>query len=232
MTAPLRLAVFDVDGTLMDSQEFIIEAMRRGFAAAGLAAPEDSRILSIVGLSLVEAVSALAPDLPPAEAERVAALYKRSFIDLRADKGGEASAPLYPGAREALERLAARDEVFLGVATGKARRGLDHALRAHGLGHFFHTTHTADEHPSKPHPDMLLGAMRRTGVAAEAAVMIGDTTFDVAMARAAGMAAIGVAWGYHDAESLRQAGAAAVIDRFEDLDDALHALWQARGATA
>ncbi len=231
MSAPLRLAVFDMDGTLIDSQAFILEAMERGFRGAGLTPPAPEATLAIVGLSLAEAVRTLSPDLPDPEVARVADLYKASFIALREEKGGEANAPLYPGARDALARLGAREELLLGVATGKARRGLDHALKAHALESLFHTLQCADGHPSKPHPSMLLAALGETGAEAVDAVMIGDTEFDIAMGRAAGMATVGVSWGYHPVERLRDAGADIVIDRYEDLDDALEMLW-ARGGVA
>jgi len=226
--ADLKLVVFDMDGTLIDSQAFILEAMRRGCAAAGMAAPSDAETLSIVGLSLNEAVRALRPGLAEAEVPRVAQLYKQSFLQLREEKGGEAAAPMYPGARAALDRLAAADEVLMGVATGKARRGLDHAFRAHDLGRYFLTSQTSDEHPSKPHPSMLEAAMAETGVGPRAGVMIGDTEFDVAMAKAAGMAAIGVTWGYHPVERLWAAGADLVIETFDALDDALARIWETR----
>lgn len=232
MAAPLRLAVFDMDGTLIDSQAFILEAMERGFRGAGLIPPAPEETLSIVGLSLSEAVRTLSPDLEEAEIARVADLYKASFIALREEKGGEANAPLYPGARDALARLGAREELLLGVATGKARRGLDHALKAHALGDVFHTLQCADGHPSKPNPSMLLAALGETGAEAERAVMIGDTEFDVAMGKAAGMATVAVSWGYHPVERLRAAGADVIIDRYEDLDDALDALWDRDGAAA
>ncbi|WP_212523659.1 HAD-IA family hydrolase [Actibacterium sp. MT2.3-13A] len=223
---PLRLVVFDMDGTLIDSQDFIVEAMTRAFAEMGRPVPARPEILSIVGLSLPQAVARLAPDMDARAVEEGAERYKRSFIDLRAERGGEAAAPMYPGARAALERLHPRDELFLGVATGKARRGLDHAFSAHGIGHFFHTSQTADDHPSKPHPSMLLAALRETGVEAEEAVMVGDTTFDIEMGRAAGYRTIGVSWGYHPARALHAAGADIVIDEFDALDRALNMFWE------
>ena len=223
---PLRLVVFDMDGTLIDSQDFIAEAMSRAFTAMGRPAPARPDILSIVGLSLPQAVARLAPDMDAAAVEQGAELYKRSFIALREERGGEASAPLYPGAREALERLQPRDELFLGVATGKARRGLDHAFRAHDIGHFFHTSQTADDHPSKPHPSMLHAALTETGVEPGNAVMVGDTTYDIEMGRAAGCRTIGVSWGYHPVSALSAAGADLVIEGFDALDAALKSVWE------
>jgi phosphoglycolate phosphatase len=219
----MRLVIFDVDGTLIDSQLFILGAMRRAFAQAGRPAPSDAQTLAIVGLSLPLAVARLAPGLSGAEAEALADLYKAHFIALRAETGGEAAAPLYPGARAALERLSGRG-LALAVATGKARRGLDHALDGHGLRGFFAASQTADDAPSKPHPAMLLNLLRETGVAAAEAVMVGDTTFDVEMAAAAGVRSVAVSWGYHPVAALRAAGAGAVIDHFDALDGALAGL--------
>lgn len=221
----LKLAVFDVDGTLIDSQDFIVEAMNRAFGEMGVALPTRDEVLSIVGLSLHDAIARLVPDMSERDVDFAAQQYKDMFIKLRAEKGGEAAAPMYPGAREALEVLHPRDEVLLGVATGKARRGLDHAYDAHDLRKFFVTHQTADDHPSKPHPSMLKRALSETGAEAAQAVMIGDTSFDMEMGKAAGFRTIGVTWGYHPRERLIAAGADILIDAFADLPAALDKLW-------
>ncbi|MBN2907619.1 MAG: HAD-IA family hydrolase [Rhodobacteraceae bacterium] len=221
----LRLVVFDVDGTLIDSQDFIVAAMTRAFGQMGLTVPPRAEILSIVGLSLPEAIARLAPTLDADAVAGGVAIYRESFFALRAESGGEGVVPMYPGARAALDRLAARDEVLLGVATGKARRGVVHFVESHGLHGMFQTTQTADDHPSKPHPSMLLAALGETGVAAGQAVMIGDTSFDIQMGRAAGFRTIGVAWGYHPVADLHAAGADRVIDTFDALDAALLEIW-------
>ncbi|WP_120500217.1 HAD-IA family hydrolase [Roseovarius sp. EL26] len=225
MSAPLRLAVFDMDGTLMDSQDFIVEAMRRAFVDMELTVPTRAEILSIVGLSLFEAISRLKPELPAAQVSAASDKYKDMFIKLRAERGGEASAPLYPGARQALENLHARDEVLLGVATGKAMRGVDHAFKAHDLAKFFMTKQTADLHPSKPNPSMLQACLSETGADVAHAVMIGDTSFDIEMGRAAGFRTLGVTWGYHPTKDLRAAGADILVDDFADVVPALDELW-------
>jgi phosphoglycolate phosphatase len=216
--------VFDVDGTLVDSQHVILDAMTRAFAALGQPMPAREAVLGVVGLSLPEAMAALAPHLPETETLRLAGHYRDRFLAQRAGGGSEAQAPLYPGALAALERLAASPATPLGVATGKARRGLDHVLASHGLGRFFATVQTADHHPSKPHPSMLLAALAETGCDAATAVMVGDTEFDMAMGRAAGLATIGVSWGYHPRERLLAAGAGIVIEDFAELDAALERL--------
>ncbi len=220
--ADLGLVVFDMDGTLVDSQHMILAAMTHAFDRAGHPPPGRVDILGIVGLSLPEAMAVLAPNLPPAETLRLAEHYREVSITRR--EAGEEIAPLYPGARAALDRLAADTSLVLGVATGKARRGLDHVLALHDLGGHFVTLQTADHHPSKPHPSMLLSALAETGLVAERAVMVGDTEFDMAMGKAAGFATIGVAWGYHPRARLAAAGADRVIEDFAELDAALTAI--------
>jgi phosphoglycolate phosphatase len=221
----LRLALFDVDGTLIDSQDVIAAAMDAAFAAIDRATPDRAAVLSIVGLSLPVAVARLAPDLTEAAVDRAVAAYKDAFVAARAAGGGEAQAPLYPGARAVLDRLSARDGTVMGVATGKARRGLDHVYAVHGIGGLFATHQTADLHPSKPHPAMVLAALEETGVAARDAVMVGDTTFDIAMGRAAGVRTLGVAWGYHPVADLRAAGADRIAADWSEVPGALDDLW-------
>lgn len=219
-----RLVVFDMDGTLIDSQHLIVDAMTRAFAQVGHPLPERAAILGIVGLSLHEAMMALMPHLPEVETRALAACYVEAFVAQRAAGGAAAHAPLYPGARAALDRLSACPGTLLGVATGKARPGLVHTFEAHGIGDLFVTTQTADAHPSKPHPSMLYQSLADTGCAALRAVMVGDTEFDIAMGRAAGFATVGVAWGYHPRMRLEAAGADIVIESFDALDAALDTL--------
>lgn len=211
----MTLVIFDVDGTLLDSQAHILGAMARAFDSIGQPCPPREEVLGIVGLSLPQAMARLAPDLDGAA---LVAGYKAAFGALRAER----DSPLYPGARAALDRLAARG-IPLGIATGKSRRGLDHVLAAHGLAPMFTTTQVADDHPSKPHPSMIRAALAETGADPAQSVMIGDTSFDMDMGRAAGVRTIGVSWGYHPRAAL--AGADAVIDGFEALEAALDQLW-------
>ncbi|GGD99058.1 haloacid dehalogenase [Polymorphobacter glacialis] len=204
----VKLAVFDCDGTLIDSQVNILRAMRSSFERHGLAAPEDHAVRRIVGLSLVESMMVLVPDAEPALHESLALDYKNAFHRLRADKGLDPE-PLYDGVRETLDHL--RDSGWLlGVATGKSDRGLALALAHHGLTGHFITLQTADRHPSKPHPGMLLAALAEAGATTDAACIIGDTVFDIAMGGHAGVRAIGVDWGYHEAAELIEAGAVGV----------------------
>ena len=222
MTAPLRLVVFDVDGTLVDSQDHIHAAMAYALEAVGHDLPPRAEVLSIVGLSLPEAVARLVPHLAPAARAEIVAAYKQSFGKLRA---GNLS-PLFPGAADLLAELGAQPDLLLGVATGKSRRGLSHVLGAHGLAKRFVTTQVADDHPSKPHPSMLMAALAETGLRAADAVMIGDTTYDIEMGRAAGFHTIGVGWGYHRAEALTAAGAHRVVGDFVELGTAIDGIWE------
>lgn len=201
----MKLAVFDCDGTLVDSQANIIRAMEDTFDRHRLDPPSHHATRRVVGLSLVEAMRMLLPDADAALHTVLAEDYKHAFQRLRGN-GGLADEPLFPGVRDALDRLEA-DGWQLGVATGKSDRGLKLCLEHHGLHPLFVTLQTADRHPSKPHPSMLLAAMADAGTDPDRTAMIGDTVYDMEMARAAAAHAIGVDWGYHDAEELHGAGA-------------------------
>ncbi len=218
----LRLIVFDCDGTLIDSLFAIQHAMEQAFDAVSLDQPTAEAVRGIVGLSVPQAVAALAPDHAPDTLAALDRAFRDSALAYR-EANPQDNGRLYPGTREVLQRLHA-PETLMAVATGKARRGLEHTLDAFALRHFFTATQTADDAPSKPHPGMLQNCERLTGVAPARTVMIGDTSFDMAMARAHGCTAIGVSWGYHDVDALHGAGAHAVIDDFADLDEVLEAL--------
>lgn len=200
----VRLAIFDCDGTLVDGQASICDSMETAFASAGLPAPARHDVRRIVGLSLPQAIRLLAPDAEEARHRHAVEAYKEAFRACRL--AGTLEEPLFDGIAEVLADLAERGWT-LGVATGKSDRGLTSCLATHGLAERFVTLQTADRHPSKPHPAMLEAALAEAGAQASDAVMIGDTTFDMEMARAAGVRAIGVAWGYHGAQELREAGA-------------------------
>ena len=229
MSGPV-LVIFDVDGTLVDSQHLIVAAQREAFAACGLEPPSRQRSLSIVGLSLLEAFTALVGPRGPVEA--LAEAYREAFGRLRADPA--CIEPLFPGAEEVVARLAARPDIVLGIATGKSRRGVAHLLDRHAWRELFATIQTADDAPSKPDPGMILNAMAETGIGPEMTFMVGDTTFDMAMARAGGATPIAVSWGYHPVPALREAGAETVIDAFGELEPLLAArpgTWQRAAAS-
>jgi phosphoglycolate phosphatase len=220
----LHLVLFDVDGTLIDSQHMITSAMGRAFVARGRPAPTRTDALGVVGLSLDLAMARLLGRAEiDDEARDLSAAYKEAFFDLRTS--ADHQEPLYPGAREALDALAPRDDVLLGLATGKSMRGVRAILDLHGLDGRFATIQTADGNPSKPHPGMIHVALAETGTAPEKAVIIGDTTYDVEMAAAAGIPAIGVAWGYHAEAALTRAGAVTVLPHWNDLMPVLDGLF-------
>jgi phosphoglycolate phosphatase len=215
----LRLIVFDCDGTLVDSQAAIIHAMREAFAGADLPAPSADAIRGIVGLSVPQAVAALAPGQSGNVLAAIDAGFRQASLALRS-KNPNANANFFEGARDCLDRLNNAGEL-LGVATGMARRGLDYLLDQSELRGHFVTTQSADDAPSKPHPGMLENCARLTG--ADRIVMVGDTSFDMAMAKSFGCHAIGVSWGYHSDEMLRDSGADLLGHDFNELERALAA---------
>ena len=214
----VKLAVFDCDGTLIDGQASICAAMDSAFAAASLPAPDRHMVRRIVGLNLPQAMRRLVPDAGPGVHDRMVEAYKDAFRAARA--AGALQQALFVGMADVLAALADGGWT-LGVATGMSQRGLEHCLASHGLTHRFVTLQTADYHPSKPHPAMLEAALAEALADADHAVMIGDTTYDMAMARSAGVRGIGVDWGYHDAQELREAGAEYIALTPQDLQEYL-----------
>jgi phosphoglycolate phosphatase len=205
-----RLALFDCDGTLVDSQANICLSMEEAFVLGGLTAPTRPAIRRIIGLSVVEAIAALSPELDDSRHRALAEDYKSAFFRLRAS-GAMDEEPLFDGMIAALDTLAEAGWIF-GVATGKSDRGLARILAHHGIADRFVTLQTADRHPSKPHPSMIELAMAEAGASPETTVMIGDTSYDMMMARAAGTRALGVAWGYHPPHELTATGAHAIAE--------------------
>lgn len=218
MSAPIRLAVFDCDGTLVDGQADICTAMEMAFAENRLPPPERPAVRHVVGLSLPIAIRKLVPHADAALLHATCDAYKVAFRTMR--EQGRLSEPLFPGIAPLLDHLNATGW-SLGVATGKSDRGLRNVLAVHGLGDHFVTLQTADRHPSKPHPAMLDAALAEACALPGDSVMIGDTTYDITMAVTAGVRAIGVAWGYHDADELIAAGAEAVAQDADELRDLL-----------
>lgn len=221
----MKLVIFDVDGTLVDSQAHIYGAMTRAFEAQGLIVPGRQDVLDIVGLSVAEAMAVLASGSPEKVLDALQQDFKAAYAAMRSEPGTRS--PLYAGARDAILALAAREDVALAVATGNSRRGLTHVIETHGFDGLFQSLQTADDHPSKPHPSMIETCLADTGAVPEAAVMIGDTGYDIGMAVAAKVTGLGVSWGYHRAEALKAAGAAAVLSDFADLLPWLDQHWSA-----
>lgn len=221
----LMLAVFDCDGTLVDSVGTITACMTHAFGSVGAPAPELRQVRRIVGLPLDVAIGRLAPTLGPDLHGRIRDGYVDAFRSRR--EAGTLDEPLYPGTRELIDDWSAAGWL-LGIATGKGRRGLEATLGQHGLLDRFVTLQTADRVAGKPAPDMVLEAMAETGADRRDTVVIGDTSFDMEMARAAGVAAVGVAWGYHEAEELRKAGAMTVVEDCAALDRAVAEVMEAQ----
>ena len=220
----VKLVLFDCDGTLVDSQNVIVAAMTRAFARAGIERPPREAILGIVGLSLVEAMRTLGGHAPDFPAEELADFYRGAFHELRAE--ADFFEPMFPGMRELVETLHGRPDVLLGIATGKSQRGVASVLAHHRMEGRFVTIQTADDAPSKPHPAMVQQAMAAVGAQAPDTVLIGDTSYDMIMARAAGVGAIGVTWGYHAASMLEEAGAHMLVNSADELAQGLDGIWE------
>lgn len=215
MTRPL--AVFDIDGTLIDSRASILQAATDAARHLGLPDPDYDRVRQIVGLSLPHAMAVLEPGLTATELERFTEAFRASFARMF-DAGHEE--PLYPGAMETLRRLR-REDWRLSLATGQNRRGVTRNLAREGWADLFLSSHCAEDGPGKPDPAMLRAAMRACGADAASTVMIGDTAHDIAMAIAAEVRPQGVAWGFHTIQEQIAAGAPHVAVDFDDLEAAL-----------
>ncbi|WP_422366214.1 HAD-IA family hydrolase [Pelagibius sp.] len=213
-----RFIVFDLDGTLVDSQHTIVHCMGRAFSSDGLPAPTAQAVRGIIGLKLEVAIGTLLPEPDEERALKLAGRYREAFHERLGQPDHDE--PLFEGTLECLSALD-HPELFLGIVTGKNRRGLERVLAHHEIQHRFTTLRTADDGPSKPHPHVLQLAMADVGADPQDTVMIGDTTFDIQMARSAGCDAVGVDWGYHHRDELKAAGAGKVVDRFSDLRQAL-----------
>lgn len=215
----MPLIMFDMDGTLIDTHEFISEHMATAFAGHGLPEPTPADVRGIIGLSLHVAIARLSQSSDAAFVDRVVDSYRTAYregLERHSDRE-----PLYPRAREALDRLRDRPDTLLGVATGKGLSGLNRILGNHGLAHYFVTLQTPDHNPSKPDPGMLLSAMRETGARPEETIMVGDSVFDMELAVNAGCQAIGVTWGYCEPGDLLRSGAATLIESYDELDAAV-----------
>lgn len=198
----LRLVIWDVDGTLVNSRATILFAMRSAFDVTGVSYPGDAAAMSGVGLSLPVLFARMCPDADDVALGALTKAYKQAYFDRRVALGDQEMTPFFDGMRDVLDALRADDWTLMAVATGKSRRGLDKMISGHGLQSYFQSTQSADEHPSKPNPSMIMSALRDTGVDPARAVIVGDTTFDIDMGRAAGVRTLGVGWGYHPLDAL------------------------------
>ncbi len=220
--------MFDMDGTLIDTQALIVEHMATTFVEAGLDVPTPGQVRRIIGLSLPNAMLNLLGsqdiDLASQLADRYRAHYRASLVSAEGREG------LFPGAREALDTLRLQPGTVLGIATGKGLSGVHRLVELHGIAAHFSTLQTPDHNPSKPHPDMMLRAMDEIGAAKHETVIIGDTTFDMEMGKAAGTKTIGVTWGYHHRDELRGAGADILINDYAELGAAIDHVLEAKNA--
>lgn len=220
-----HLILFDCDGTIVDSEGLIIEAMKRAFNDEGLEAPEPAAIRRIIGLSLPLAVAHLGAPSDEDIIMNVSEAYRQRYSYLRDKEGMEE--PLFEGMHQLITELGSRDEYILGIATGKTMKGVDNLLNANQLTHLFHTIQTSDKAPSKPNPAMIFQALSETGITPERTVMIGDTTFDLEMANNARVGAIGVTWGHHEAKDLAAHSPRFLIDKIADLKSTIEASFSA-----
>lgn len=215
----MTFAVFDCDGTLVDSQFVIAQSMNRTFADFSLPELEVTKVRTVIGLHLPEAIERLAPDAPEGVTyDEMAEVYKKHFFAIRTSE--DFYEPLFENVVPVLQALA-EEGITIGMATGKSRRGVESVLEHHGLTELFQSLKTSDDGPGKPHPQILLDAMREIGARPEETILIGDTTFDMELAKNAGAHALGVTWGYHARAELEQAGAELIIDHFTAVPEAL-----------
>ncbi|MBN9304002.1 MAG: hypothetical protein BGO82_16630 [Devosia sp. 67-54] len=210
----MRLVIFDLDGTLIDSEALIVASVTEAFQAVNEPVPDEDAIRAISGITARDALAMLAPK---ADAARVEVLLK-SYVSHYQARSTATREPLFEGALEALDRLQAMPETVLAVATGKGYAGAVTLLEHHGIVGRFNSIETPTHNRGKPDPEMIEVAMRKAGAEAGQTVMVGDTVHDMRMAKAAGVKAIGVTWGYHEIGDLREAGADVVLRTFSELD--------------
>jgi phosphoglycolate phosphatase len=208
MNRQFDLIVFDWDGTLMDSESKIVRCMQAAAVDTGIADPGSDAIRNIIGLGLNEAILALFPEQTAARRADLIEGYRRHFLEL-----DSTDMPLFPGVTQGLTQLT-QQGYLLAIATGKARRGLNRVLDDTGLRHLFVSSRCADEAFSKPHPQMLEDILDETGIDAGRALMVGDTVYDMEMARSAQVAGLAVSYGVHARERLLDSGALACLDSF------------------
>ncbi len=211
MKRPFDLIIFDWDGTLMDSIAKIVRCFRAALTDVGVPGISDAEIQDVIGLGLLEVAQTLLPNADSATQLQVTDRYREHFLRL-----DPTDMVLFPGVLAGLESLA-QQGYLLAIATGKARRGLERVLDQTATGHLFCATRCADEALSKPHPRMLHDILSQTGVAPSKALMVGDTVYDLQMARGAGMHGLGVTYGVHERERLLAQNPLACLDSFPEV---------------
>lgn len=211
MSRQFDLIVFDWDGTLMDSEAKIVGCMQAAAVDVGIPDPGTEAIRDIIGLGLSEAMQVLFPEQTTIRRAELVEGYRRHFLEFDTTE-----TPLFPGVRQGLTKLAEHG-YLLAIATGKARRGLNRVLDDTGMRHLFTSSRCADEAFSKPHPKMLDDILDETGIDAGRTLMVGDTVYDMEMARNAQVAGLAVSYGVHARERLLNCGALACLDSFPEV---------------
>jgi phosphoglycolate phosphatase len=215
----MYMVVFDCDGTLVDSQHGIIAATAFALEQEGLVMPPREKVLGAVGLPIEVALKRHAPDADADMLARILDNYRAESVRLAGqDDRGQV---MFPGMQDIVRWLGSEDNVVMGIVTMKSRRGLNRVVDAYDIRPFFQSLKSADDGPGKPAPDLLLDAMSELGVKHEQTVMVGDTSFDMMMARAAGCYAVGVGWGYQSVEELEESGAHEIVMTPDDLRETL-----------
>ncbi len=206
-----ELIIFDWDGTLMDSESKIVNCFRKAAADVEISYPGDAAVRNIIGLGLKEALDVLLPDFDESIRMQVVDRYREHFLYL-----DETDMPLFAGVEEGLMQLRQHD-YSLAIATGKARIGLDKVLEHTQLGEYFIASRCADEAISKPHPRMVLDILEETGITADKAVVVGDTSYDIQMAHSANTDALAVCYGVHHRDDLKAEQPLDCVDDFNSV---------------
>lgn len=212
----LKLAIWDMDGTIVDSREVIQTAMARAFESLKLDPPPYDETRTVVGLGLEEACRTLAPE--NVEIDKLVTAYKEAFVVRRSEP--DFKEPLYDGAMQTLDRLVA-EGWLIAMATGKSHRGIRAVFEMHPLESYFDTIWCADDGPGKPHPFMCEQAMNTLGAEPYQTLIIGDAIHDIRMGLNAGIHTLGVSWGFGEAKELHSVGAHEVHHDFETLNASL-----------
>ncbi|GAB2782760.1 HAD-IA family hydrolase [Halomonas shantousis] len=212
-----RLVIFDWDGTLMDSEARIVACMQAAARDVGWKPLAHEQVRDIIGLGLPEAIMKLCPTISDAQAAAMRERYSHHFV-----AADQEPMRFFAGVEAGIERLRRHPQVQLAVATGKSRRGLDRVFDTANCRAWFHASRTADETLSKPHPRMLEELLAETGVDASEALMVGDSEYDMEMARALGMDRVAVTYGVHAVERLTLSTPVLIVDEFPALVDWLH----------
>ena len=222
MIKNLKLALFDYDGTIVDSAGMIVQGAIEAFRMCGLPDPDPQKVRENIGRPLAVALDVYMPVGYTVTPEQISEAYRSWY----AEQGrlGLQNEPLYPGMVELIHELKSNDWL-IGIATNKSRIGLTNGLAKHNLSNIFDITLSTDENIAKPNPAMALRAMKELGVEEKYSVIIGDTINDIGLGVNSGITSIGVTWGYNDRKLLISAGANHLVDNAQDLSKLMNKLF-------